>query len=77
MLATGLSLPVSQYYCVTTAAISEIYSKRVYSSVANNQLVYIYTKLFKFSKCLVDCKFFIWYMKNLVYIWYIFVRGFS
>jgi len=28
VLTTALSLPVSQYYCVTMAAISGIYSKR-------------------------------------------------
>jgi len=32
MLTTALSLPISQYHCVTMAAISGIYSKRVYSS---------------------------------------------
>ena len=32
MLTTALSLPISQYYCVTIAAISGIYSKRVYSA---------------------------------------------
>jgi len=29
IVTTALSLPISQYYCVTMAAISEIYSKRV------------------------------------------------
>jgi len=32
MLTTALSLPISQYHCVTKADISEIYSKRAYSS---------------------------------------------
>jgi len=32
MLTTALSLPTSPYYCVTMAAISEIYSKHAYSS---------------------------------------------
>jgi len=32
MLTTVLSLPICQYYCVTTVAISAIYSKRAYSS---------------------------------------------
>jgi len=31
MLNTALSLPISQYYCVTMADISGIYSKRAYS----------------------------------------------
>ena len=32
MLTTALSLPTSQYYCVTMAGISGIYLKRAYSS---------------------------------------------
>jgi len=32
MLTTALSLPISQYYCVTMAAISGIHPKRAYSS---------------------------------------------
>jgi len=30
MLTTALSLPISQYYCVTFAAITQICSKRAY-----------------------------------------------
>ena len=32
MLATALTLPISQYYCITTATVSGIYSKCAYSS---------------------------------------------
>jgi len=39
MLTTALSRPISQYYCVTKAAISEIFSKRAYSSKLHCSIV--------------------------------------
>jgi len=39
MLTTALSLPISQYHCVTMAAISGIYSKRVYSNKLQQHLL--------------------------------------
>jgi len=39
MLTTALSLPISQYYCGTMAAISEIYSKRAYSCKLHRSIV--------------------------------------
>jgi len=39
MLTTAMSLPISQYYCVTMATISGIYSKRAYSSKLQHRLL--------------------------------------
>jgi len=39
MLTTALSLPISQYHCVTMATISGIYSKRAYSSKLQHRLL--------------------------------------
>jgi len=62
MLTTALSLPFSQNYCVTMAAISGMYSKRVYSSKLQLQGCLFWGQIWEiwFQITLTGPKIFVW-----------------